>query len=71
MTDLGPLDVLGAIEAGADYEALFSDSLPVLIGGRTTHVLSLSKIVALKRVSADPKDKLRLPILEATLHRKG
>jgi hypothetical protein len=35
------------------------------------HVLSLAKIVALKRASSDPKDKLRLPVLEAVLQRRG
>jgi hypothetical protein len=33
-------------------------------------VHSLTKLVALKRASTDPKDKLRLPTLEATLRRK-
>jgi hypothetical protein len=70
MTDLGPLDALGAIEGGADYEQLLPESLTVPIGGRTVHVLSLAKIVALKRASSDPKDKLRLPILEAVLSRR-
>lgn len=67
MTDLGPLDALGAIEGGADYDQLLPDSLTVSIGGRTVHVLALEKIVALKRASSDPKDKLRLPFLEAAL----
>lgn len=71
MTDLGPLDALGAIEGGADYDQLLPESLPVPIGGRTVHVLSLAKIVALKRASSDPKDKLRLPVLEAVLQRHG
>jgi hypothetical protein len=71
MTDLGPLDALGAIEGGADYEQLLPDCLSVSIGGRTVHVLSLAKLVALKRASSDPKDKLRLPVLEAVLQRRG
>ena len=70
MTDLGPLDALGAIEGGADYDQLLPESLPVPIGGRTVHVLSLGKIVALKRGSSDPKDKLRLLVLEAVLQRQ-
>jgi hypothetical protein len=71
MTDLGPLDALGAIEGGADYDQLLPESLPVPMGGRTVHVLSLAKIVALKRASSDPKDKLRLPVLQAVLQRRG
>jgi hypothetical protein len=71
MTDLGPLDALGAIEGGADYDQLLPESLLVPMSGRTVHVLSLAKIVALKRASSDPKDKLRLPVLEAVLQRRG
>jgi len=70
MTDLGPLDALGAIEGGADYEQLLPESLSLVVGGRTVRVLSLAKIVALKRASSAPKDKLRLPVLEAVLQRR-
>jgi hypothetical protein len=70
MTDLGPLDALGAIEGGADYDQLLPDSLTVPVAGRSAHVLSLAKIVALKRASSDPKDKLRLAALEAVLRRQ-
>ena len=71
MTDLGPLDALGAIEGGADYDQLLPESLALPVGGRTAHVLSLAKIVSLKRASSDPKDKLRLPMLEAVLRRRA
>jgi hypothetical protein len=70
VTDLGPLDALGAIEGGADYDQLVSASLIVTIAGRSLRVLTLETIVALKRDSADPKDKLRLPVLEAVLRRQ-
>lgn len=70
MTDLGALDVLGAIEGGADYDQLLPESLSVPVGGRTVRVLSLAKIVDFKRVSSDPKDKLGLPVLEAVLRRR-
>lgn len=70
VTDLGPLDALGAIEGGADYDQLLPDTLVVPLGGRTIRILSLTKIVALKRASSDPKDKLRLPFLEAALQRR-
>jgi hypothetical protein len=69
MTDLGPLDVLGAIEEGAEYDQLVPRSLVITIAGRPLHVLSLETIVAFKRASADAKDKLRLPVLEAVLRR--
>lgn len=67
MTDLGPL---GVIEGGADYDQLLPESVPVSVGGRTVQVLSLAKIVSLKRASSDPKDRLRLAVLEAVLQRR-
>ena len=70
MTDLGPLDALGAIEGGADFEQLVPLSLSIKVTGRSLRVLSLETIVGFKRASADPKDKLRLPVLEAVLGRQ-
>jgi hypothetical protein len=69
-TDLGPLDVLGAIEAGRDYDALLPDSVDVAFGDASVKVLSLEAILRFKRVSKHDKDKLMVPILEATLRRK-
>jgi hypothetical protein len=70
MTDLGPLDALGAIEGGAAFDQLVPLSLSIKVAGRSLRVLSLETIVGFKRASADPKDKLRLPILEAVLGRQ-
>ncbi len=70
MTDLGPLDALGAIEGGADYDRLLPLSLSIEVAGRSLCVLSLETIVGFKRASSDPKDKLRLPVLEAVLLRQ-
>jgi hypothetical protein len=70
MTDLGPLDVLGAIENGAGYDQIAAEALVVTISGRSLKVLSLETIVSLKQGSTDLKDKLRLPILQALLRRK-
>jgi hypothetical protein len=69
MTDLGPLDVLGAIEEGRSYDDLLGESLVLDLGGRTLHVLRLETIVRLKSGSTHPKDKLMVPVLEATLRR--
>ena len=71
VTDLGPLDALGAIEGGADYDQLVSVSRIITIAGRSLRILPLETIVALKRNSTDPKDKLRLPVLEAALRRQN
>jgi hypothetical protein len=69
MTDLGPLDCLGAIEEGRDYDALVPLSVVVQLDGRPLRVLGLETIVELKRKSSTPKDRLALPVLEETLKR--
>ena len=67
MTDLGPLDVLGTIEADRDYEALLRESIDVPFDAASVRVLGLESIIRFKRRSSHPKDKLMLPVLEATL----
>lgn len=69
MTRLGPLDVLGAIEGGRDYDRLVNESAVVELAGRPLRVLRLETIVELKRASSHAKDRARLPILEETLRR--
>jgi hypothetical protein len=71
MTRLGPLDCLGAIEGGRDYDALVPLSVEIELEGHRLLVLRLETIVAIKRESTEPKDRLVLPILEATLKRSG
>jgi hypothetical protein len=54
-TDLGPLDCLGAIEEGRDYETLVPLSLIVDLDGFPLRVLGLETIVALKRNQPLPR----------------
>jgi len=68
-TNLGSLDVLGAIEGGRDYDALLPKSLEISIAGHRVHVLGLETIVELKRGSTRPKDQLALLVLEESLQR--
>jgi hypothetical protein len=68
-TDLGPLDCLGAIEGGMQFDDLIPLSMVLDLDGRALRVLSLETLVALKRSSTDPKDRLVLPLLEETLRR--
>lgn len=70
MTDLGPLDCLGAIEEERDYDALLPLSVEIELDGRSLRVLGLETIVAIKRLSTHQKDRLALPLLEATLTRR-
>jgi hypothetical protein len=71
MTDLGPLDLLGAIEEGLDYDQLLGRSRRADIASHAVHVLDLAEIVRLKRESTHPKDQAMLPVLEETLRRRG
>lgn len=68
MTTLGPLDCLGAIEHGRDYDDLAALSVEIDLDGRRLRVLET--IVALKRQSTEVKDRLMLPVLEATLRKR-
>jgi hypothetical protein len=69
-TQLGPVDILGAIEGGRDYDALLPNSRTLEIDGRLVRLLDLATIVELKRTSTRLKDQRMLPILEETLRRR-
>lgn len=64
-TDLGPLDVLGTIEGGLDYQDLLPFSKILTLDERTFTVLKISKYLAFKEDSHLEKDRARLPILRA------
>jgi hypothetical protein len=68
-TRFGPLDVLGELTEGRDYEGLLpeSDQVP-LAQDFTIRVLRLEILIELKRELARDKDKLALPVLIATLN---
>ena len=68
-TNLGPLDVLGAIEGGRDYDALLPLSRQIDLSGHLVRVLGLEAIIELKRGSTRVKDQLVVPVLEETLRR--
>ena len=70
-TSLGPLDVLGTIEAGRDYEVLLPFSRQIEISGHPVYVLGLATLIELKRGSTRLKDQLVLPVLEETLRQSG
>jgi hypothetical protein len=70
-TNLGPLDVLGAIEGGRDYDSLLPNSHRIEIAGRAVYVLGLATLIELKRGSTRLKDQLVLPVLEETLKQSG
>jgi predicted nucleotidyltransferase len=69
MTDLGPLDCLGSIENAMGFDELLPRSIAIELDGRPLRVLGLETIVALKKQSSAPKDRLVVAVLEETLRR--
>ncbi len=67
-TSLGPLDVLFSIEENLTYNDLIEDSVDIVFNNRTLKVLSLKKMIELKRSSGDAKSKQQLPFLEEALN---
>lgn len=65
------LDVLGAIDPGGTFEELLSGSELLNVGGFDVHVLTLPKLIEIKRGLTRPKDKLMLMHLEAALDERN
>jgi predicted nucleotidyltransferase len=70
-TDAGPVDVLGSINETLLYDDLIESSDELEVMGHRVRVLSLERLVELKRALARPKDLAMLPVLEATLRERG
>jgi predicted nucleotidyltransferase len=60
-------DVLGSIDGGKSYDDLLPDTDLIEVAGRTVRVLTLEKLIDVKRRLTRPKDKFMLLHLEATL----
>lgn len=70
-TRYGVLDVLATIEQDTDYDALLPHAEDIALGGLTVKVLSLARLIEVKRKLTRPKDKLMLMHLEATLDERA
>jgi predicted nucleotidyltransferase len=70
MTDLGPLDRLGAIEGDRDFDVVVPLAVVIDLDGRPLRVLGLETILMLKRQSVALKDRMAVPLLEAALKRR-
>jgi hypothetical protein len=70
VTELGPLDLLGAIEEGRDYPSLLPEAVTVSVEGHPVRVVRLETLADLKRGAVDPKGRLTFAILEETLRKK-
>ncbi len=71
VTDLGPLDCLGAIERGLGYEQLRAQSVELELRGQVLRVAPLATLVALKEQWTDEESKLRAAILRRSLKDQG
>ena len=69
-TTLGDLDALGEVAGGGGFEALKSDAVVVEIDSRTCLVVSLPRLIALKRAAGRGKDREALAELEALLEER-
>lgn len=71
MTRHGPLDLLGTVTGGLDYERLAPRSRPIEIGeGLSARVLDLEALIELKAATGREKDLAALPILRRTLEER-
>ncbi len=70
VTALGPLDVLGAIEGGRDYQSLLPEAVTVEVEGQRVRVVRLEALADLKRGATSAKDRLVLAVLEDTVRRR-
>lgn len=66
-TRFGVLDVLGTIEDHTTYDDVISETLIVDLGGFEVRVLTLERLLEVKRKLGRPKDRLMVLQIEATL----
>lgn len=66
-TTLGDLDLLGEVTGGGGFAALKIDAIAIEIDLRTCWVVSLPKLIKLKRAAGRGKDREALAELEALL----
>lgn len=65
LTDLGPMDLLGILHDGRDYDQLLGHSQTVGDETLTIRVLDLPTLIEVKAGAGRAKDRLLLPILLA------
>lgn len=67
VTDLGPLDCLGAVEKGLTYDELIGEAVTLEIAGRSIAVVPLARLVEFKEQWTDDESKLRASIMRRAL----
>jgi hypothetical protein len=71
MTRLGPLDLLGTIGAGHDYDGLLTHTLELQVSGMPVRILDLETLIRTKVELDRDKDRAVIPILRRTLDEKS
>jgi hypothetical protein len=70
-TSLGPVDVLGEITLGGDYEKLRPFAEPLELFGKECLCLGIKRLIEVKRAAGRPKDFEAIAELEVILHEQG
>lgn len=70
MTKFGPLDILGTIGNGHDYNDLVKNTVAFEIEDTELLALDLKTLIEVKTETISEKDKIVLPILRRTLEEK-
>ena len=70
VTDFGPLDILGTVGNGLDYNDIFKESNTMKAGEFHVRVQNLESLIFVKKEIGRDKDHLTLPILQETLQKK-
>ena len=72
MTEAGPLDLLGTIGKGYEYDDLVPETIELDIGrGSKVRLLDLPALIRIKAETAQEKDKAQLIVLRRTLQEKS
>jgi predicted nucleotidyltransferase len=69
-TEIGAIDLFGEIVGGGGYSDLLPHSVEIAVYGATCLLLSLEKLIAVKRAAGRPKDFEVIAELEAILERR-
>jgi predicted nucleotidyltransferase len=70
-TRLGDIDLFGEVAGGGSYENLLGDSEDLELFGRRLRVVTLRRLIALKRAAGRPKDLEAIAELEALAEESG
>ena len=72
MTRFGPLDLLGTVGKGRDYDQLLQETVELEIGpALKVRVLTLENLVKTKEETGQEKDRAALPLLRRVLEEKS